>query len=285
MKKVIFIAMLICLIFPSNKEKILTLNEPLYNIKSMKVNIDYSLGNLVIEAGQPDMAVTGYLKYFYQNIDGLLEYEKFGSTGILRLETEVDIDWDINYKNYGKNKVYNESELYLSPKIPLKMNVDVGMGKSTLSLQQLKIENFVLDCGMCETKVDFGEIYNPVDCMKIDVDAGLGSATLKNLLNSNSDQMEFECGLGTMNLEFGGQLKHDVEVDISVGLGAVNIEIPKGTNVIFKYDGSFLSSVDLDDFSNHGDEYRSRVINDANFTIYITGSNGAGSLKIKWIEN
>lgn len=285
MLKFVSVMIIMCLAFPNNPDKILTLNESLDGIQSMKVNIDYNLGNLVMEAGQADMAVTGYLKYNYQNIDGLLEYERFGTTGVLHLETDVDVGWDFEFDDGKKNKIFNESELYLSPKVPLKMNIDVGMGKSNLSLDHLTIEDFVLDCGMCETIIDFGESFNPVKCATVDIDAGLGSATVKNLLNSNSDRMEFECGLGTMDLHFGGLLKHDIDVDISVGLGTIEIEIPEGMNVIFKYDGSFLSNVDLDDFSLISDEYYSKDFNKENYTIYITGTIGAGSIEINWIDN
>ena len=284
MNRLTFLPLLLCFIFPNKPNNIVTLNEPLNDINSIMVNIDYSLGNLVLEAGQPSMAVTGYLKYNYQNIDGLLEYNIYGSTGILNLETDVEVDWDFEFDENDKNKIYNESELYLSSKIPLRMNIDVGMGKSNLSLSKLMIEDFNLDCGMCETIIDFGEVINPVRCATVDIDAGLGSAKVRNILNSNSDKMEFECGLGTMDLHFGGQLKRDIEVDLSIGLGAMEIEIPIGTNVIFKYDGSFLASVDLMDFTQINDEYRSKYFERNNPIIYITGSIGGGSLEINWID-
>ncbi|MFQ6610649.1 MAG: hypothetical protein ACE5D7_07610 [Fidelibacterota bacterium] len=283
MNRLILLPLLFCFIYPNNPDKILTLNEPLNDISYLKVNIDYSLGNLVMEAGQPGMAVTGYLKYNHQHIDGRLEYNEYGSTGILNLETDIEVDWNFKFDEDDKNKIYNESELYLSSKMPTIMNIDVGMGKSTLSLDRLMIEDFNLDCGMCETNIDFGEVLNPVKCASVDIDAGLGSAKVRNILNSNSDKMEFECGLGSMDLHFGGELKRDIEVDLSIGLGTMEIEIPIGTNVIFEYDGSFLASVDLVGFTQINDEYHSKNFDNNNPVIYITGSIGGGSLEINWI--
>ncbi len=268
----------------SSSMTIITLNEELSDVKSMKFTADFSLGDLVIERGHEDMAVTGYLKYNENHIDGSLDYKEYGSTGILKLNTDVEVDFNWDFEKNKRNTMYNESEIYLTTRIPISMNLDMSMGNSDLKLERLKISDFSLDVGMGEVTIDFGERMNPVNCRKVDIDAGMGSATVKNLLNANTDQMEFGCGLGSMNLEFSGLLEYDVDVDISIGMGSVKIQIPAGYNVIFEYDGSFLSNIDMDGFSQKGDEYRSRDFNPNAPVIRISGSIGAGNLEISWIN-
>jgi len=231
------------------------------------------------------MAVTGYLKYNSKNFEGKLEYDQFGSHGILNLETNMDIDFDWEFNDTKKNPIYNEAELYISPIVPISLNIGVGMGNSLISLDKIKIEEFVLDCGLCETQIDIGANRNPIDCSNLDVDAGLGTVKINNLLNLNTTDMDFDCGLGTMELDFTGELWQDVNVDISVGLGSVDMIFQPGTNVIFKYESSFLSNVDLSDFRYSGDKYYSIPFIEDNPSIIITCSIGAGTLDIQWVEN
>jgi hypothetical protein len=88
-----------------------------------------------------------------------------------------------------------------------------------------------------------------------------------------------------MELDFTGELWQDVNVDISVGLGSVDMIFQPGTNVIFKYESSFLSNVDLSDFRYSGDKYYSIPFIEDNPSIIITCSIGAGTLDIQWVEN
>ena len=283
--RLIYFICIISLGISNSHENIITLNELLNDTQSLKVNISYSLGDLILEHGQNNMAVTGYLKYNSKNFEGKLEYDQFGSHGILNLETDMDINFDWEFNDNTKNLIYNEAELYISPVIPISLNLGVGMGNSLISLDKIKVEEFNLDCGLCETQIDIGEHRNPIDCSSLDVDAGLGTVKIKNLINLNTTDMDFDCGLGTMELDFTGVLLNEIYVDLSVGLGSVDLIFQTGTNVIFKYDGSFLSNVDLSDFRYSGDEYYSIPFIEDNPSIVITGSIGAGTLDIHWIEN
>lgn len=267
-----------------SNEKILTLNEPLGNIKLMKVNVDFGMGNLILEKGQQDIAITGYLKYNRRYTDAQLEYNEYGSTGILDVKTDFEFEWS-NNDNGNKAEKSNDCELYLTQECPLTMMVDVGMGESHLNLEGLKISKFIMDSSLGDVSVDFGKQYNEIECEKVDIDNGLGSINIKNLANLNTDKMDFECGLGSMDLGFGGALKRDISVDISIGLGSMDIRVPRGTNVIFEYDGSFLSSVDIDNFNEISEkEYRSDDFVDGQPTISFSVSIGAGSLNLIWTE-
>ncbi len=266
-----------------SNEKILTLNEPLGDIQSMKVTIDFGMGDLLLEKGNDDLAITGYLKYNQKYTDAQLEYNEYGQTGILDAKTDFEFEWS-DHEN-GRGEKSNECELYVTPQCPLQMSVDVDLGESHLNLDGLKISKFIMDSSLGDMSVNFGEHYNQIKCEKVDIDNGLGSINIINLANINTTNMDFECGLGSMDLGFGGNLQHDINVDISIGLGSMDIRIPQGTNVVVEYDGSFLSSVDLDDFEKiSDDEYRSANFKKGENTIYFSVSIGAGSLNLIWMK-
>ncbi|MBC8479054.1 MAG: hypothetical protein H8D46_01215 [FCB group bacterium] len=282
MKKLLFFV-LITFVSAQSNEKILTLNEPLEGITSMKVNVDFGMGEFLLEKGQEKFAVTGYLQYNRKYTDSVFEYAHYGSTGILDIETDFDLSWsDSGKKNDDKS---NSCEVYLSPEVPIKMSIDFGFGDGNFNLNDLQVSEFLMDCGLGEATVDFGENKNPAACKRVDIDNGLGSVNVSHLANANTQKMEFECGLGSMGLDFAGEINMDIDVDISVGMGSISILVPRNTNVIFEYDGSFLSSIDLDDFDEIEDqEFRSEVYTEGNPTIFFSVSVGAGSVRLSWID-
>ena len=273
----IFVSVLLC----KSGEKIITLNEPLGDVTKMKVNVEFSMGQLLLENGQDELAVTGYMKYHERFADATLTYQEYSGTGILELETDVDLDWH-GYSDSDDEKS-NDCELYLNPTVPIDLNLDFGFGESRLNLGSLQISKLIIDSGLGETTIDFGDTRNPIECEYIDVDTGLGSSILLNLGNSNAESMEFECGLGSMELDFTGELLHDIEINIAVGLGSITIWIPEGTNTFFDYDGSFLADIDLVNFQIIAeDEYRSVDYNPELPTLHFSASVGAGNIEINW---
>jgi len=279
----LIIALTFSVLFSQSTEKIYTLNEPVGDINSIKVNIDFGMGSINLERGQSDLAVTGYLKFNRKYTDALFEYEEFGATGVLDVETDFDLDWsDKGKKDDDKS---NESEIYLTPDIPLKMSIDVGFGEGNFNFDELQISELVMDCGLGESNVVFGQLKNKIACKRVDIDNGLGSISISKLANANTGEMEFECGLGSMILDFSGEIDQDIEVDLAVGMGTINIYVPDKTNVIFEYDGTFLSSIDLDSFKKLNDkEYQSEEFTPDQPTITFSATIGAGSVTLNWLK-
>jgi len=281
--KLLIMIIVLSVVFTQSAEKIFTLNEPINDITELKVNIDFGMGDLVLKAGQNSIAVSGYLQYNYKYTDASFTFNQYGKTGILDVETDFDLDLSQNGKSDDHKS--NECELYLAPGVPLDMSIDIGFGEAMFDLEGLQLSELTMDCGFGELLVDFGDNLNSVPCSRVDIDNGLGSVRVINLANSNTDEMDFECGLGSMTLEFSGKLEKDIDVDLAVGLGGINIQVPFNTNVKFEYDGSFLSSIDLEDFEMMDEnEYQSETFTEDSPTIHFSASVGAGSITLNWIN-
>ncbi len=264
--------------FASNSEQIITLNEPLGDVSMVKVNINFGFGSLLVETGSAKQAVTGYVRYHPKFTEATMEYNEYGTTGVLDIETDFDFDWEFGDDT---NDSGNEGEVYITNAVPVKMYVDSGLGEVALNLGGIQLEDLVVDSGLGEAYIDFGNTLNPIKCRRIDVDTGLGSTEIKNLLYSNSPEMEFECGLGSMELDFSGILAYDIKIDLAVGMGSITAWVPEDVNVIVEYDGNFLSSIELDDFTEVSDEeYRSTGFSEGQPTMFFSASVGAGSLEI-----
>ena len=245
----------------------------------IEAEIDYGMGELTISEGESNRAVTGRVQYIPDEVSIVEKYTEKKNIGHYKFETH----WPDNNNDDEDNNL--ETELNFSNRIPLKFNIDCGLSEVDLDLAGLKIKELIMDNGLGSVDIEFGQRSNKVRCDRLDIDTGLGEVEIENLANANADFMEFECGLGSLELGFQGDLDDDITVDLSVGMGSVDIYIPEGTNVIVEYDQSFFSDVDLRGFEQiSGDTYRSINFREKKPIISIQASIGMGSIDVHWID-
>ena len=82
-----------------------------------------------------------------------------------------------------------------------------------------------------------------------------------------------------------GEELHDMQVDISVGLGSVTLKIPHGYNVELDAEENFLSSIRTRGLEQigHG-RHRSSDYDPDRPTIRIDASVGLGSIDLDWVD-
>lgn len=257
----------------------LNLKERLGEVEDIKVEIDFGMGELKIGSGDRGTAVSGLAIYNPEDVEVNYSYREHGDTGMF----ELDTDWDNHDDHDDHDNI--DMELFFTPRVPLDMNLDLGMGEGHFDFHDLKISGLELECGLGEAEIEFGSRPNKTRCREVDIESGLGDIDVKNLVNSGAEKMNFDCGLGTMDLDFHGDLKRDIMIDISIGLGAMDIMIPEGTNVIFNYEGSFFADLDLGGFEKlDDDEYRSMNFRKGRPTLVFEASIGMGSIDVHWVD-
>ncbi|MFB0516997.1 MAG: toast rack family protein [Candidatus Neomarinimicrobiota bacterium] len=266
-----------------DERTILTIDEALAdNVERMEVNVEFGLGEIRVERGNPAKAVTGYIQYDEDYISPKVEYEVKGNVARFQLTTKSQHrGWEgISMRDMDSP----ESELYFTTRVPLEVDFSCGLGEANLDLGYLKVMDLKLDNGLGETTLDFST-PNGVELRRIDVDNGLGELVAHNLANAKTERLKFDCGLGSAELDFSGETLKDMSVDVNVGLGSVTLRIPRGYNVEMEAEENFLSTIDTNDMVKKGRGlYRSENYDPSRPTLRITASVGLGSIDINWTD-
>ena len=259
--------------------------------KEVKVKIESSFGSVNISKGTKDKIVSVIYKkkdrdreprldldyYLNKNVGDLkIEMHPKGSEVRSSDDDGVHINADINFRT-------DEWYIELAEGIPLSIDAELGAGKSDFDFSGLIIEDLSISTGASSSKLDFDEM-NKGEIKDLKIESGVSKFVANNLNNANFRRMEFEGGVGTYYLDFGGELKKDVKVDINVGLGAMTLAIPKRIGVRIKYEDSWLSNLSLDDgefVRKKKGIYESENYNDADGKMDIYIESGLGSVKVK----
>ena len=273
----------IVLAWPGDNRAILTIDETLAeDIDRMEIEIEFGFGEILIERGNPSKAVTGFIQYDEDYLKPYADYDTKGNTARFRFVTKSRHEGWESLKMHGMDEP--ESELYFTTRVPLEVDFECGLGSAELNLGELKVADLVIENGLGETELDF-DTPNRTDLRRIMVENGLGELVARNLSNSRAEKLKFDCGLGSAVLDFRGEFMQDMDVDVNVGLGSVELKIPEGFNVIMEADENFLSSIDTHGLtSEHRGYYRSRDYRPSRPTLHITASVGLGSIDISWVD-
>jgi predicted membrane protein len=261
--------------------------------KEVHVKVESSFGSVNIEKGNEDKIV----RVFYKKKDKdrqprlSVDYAVRKGVGELVLEMHpegsevrssddgeggVHVNADINFKT-------DEWYVELVEGIPLSLDVELGAGKSNFDLTGLTVNDLSISTGASSSKLNFGEM-NKGEIRNLKIESGVSKFVANNLNNANFRKMEFEGGVGSYYLDFGGVLKRDVKVDINVGLGSMTIAVPKNIGLKIKYEDSWLSNLSLDDdefIRKKKGIYESENYSNAEGKMDISIESGLGSVKIR----
>jgi hypothetical protein len=273
----------VALAWQDEDRTILTIDETLADdVERMEVTVEFGLGEITIERGNPNKAVTGYIQYDEDYIRPSVDYRVRG--GVARF----DLTTKSRHGGWEGMKMRDmdspESELYFTTRIPLEVDFSCGLGEASLDLGDLQVSDLNLDNGLGETTLDFST-PNGIELRRISVDNGLGELVAHNLSNAKTERLNFDCGLGSAELDFGGETLQDMSVEVNIGLGSVVLIIPEDYNVEMEAEENFLSSIDTRGLVKKGRGlYRSEDYDSSQPTLRITASVGLGSIDIKWTD-
>lgn len=279
---IVFLAAVSCAcdLEPRVQAEMDTLNktQPMGKEKSLSADIHFDIGSLEI-SGEKEATLYSYeLEYDKSSYQPEVNYHAptVGDEGTFSLRLES------NRKIGLRNEHHNRLRLNLTKSVPLKLNINTGVGDARLSLSGLEIARLDLESGVGGSKLTSYE-PNPVPCELIRIKNGVGSMDAVGLGNLNFRELEFEGGVGGANLDFTGTWKRDADIRIQVGVGGVNLKMPRDIGVKVEAEKHFLSGLHLEGFEKRDSYYFSENYDKAKVRVSVRVATGVGGFRITWL--
>jgi hypothetical protein len=255
-------------------------SRPLEKEKSLESTIRMDVGSLEILGDQNRTPLYSFdLDYDKSIYTPDIQYDS------PRVGTEGRFSFNLQsmHKMGMRNPEYNNRlRLAFTDAIPLNLRINTGVGQARLSLSGMRIARLELESGVGETKMSAYE-PNPILCESVRLKSGVGNLETAGLGNLNFSNLDFEGGVGAASLDFSGEWKQNADIRIHVGVGEVNVRMPRELGVKVAAAKNFLSGLQLEGFAQRDSLYFSENYDKARFKIYIQVRTGIGRLKISWI--
>lgn len=219
-----------------------------------------------------------------------LTYDKNGYTPDIRYEAAQDkatgrLDFGLRSLQRGgvrRENHGNRLHLALNGSVPAHLKIATGVGDARLALSGLQLAQLEFEAGVGSAKLTAYE-PNPISCASIRLKNGVGSLEAVGLANLNFRELEFDGGVGGANLDFTGEWKQNADIRIQVGVGGVNIRLPREIGVKVEAEKHFLSGLQLEGFTQRDDAYYSENFGQAAIQVTVRVTTGIGGLKLTWV--
>ena len=264
MKKIPFLIPLLLSSLISEEELLTeTYQFPVDDIKQLDVSMEYGIGELVIEANPNQDQIEGSIIYHPDRTTPKVDYKSFGKKGKLKVKVVSNKDWEndrertFHIKDWIgiKNDDLNSKTIFQLPqKVPTDIKLELGLGKAEIDLSNLTLSNLDLECGLSEVRLVVRTL-NPIRCRKVSIESGLSDFNAEGLGNLRPEHINIEVGLGSAYIDLTGEMVDDIEGNIEVGLGDIDLILSNNANVELEIEKSFLSDVDVTGLIKRDDKW------------------------------
>jgi len=252
--------------------------------KALRVNIDCAFESIIIERGEKNSIVMISRKGGSSGPRPDIRYHISNGVGYLVIDFgENDDGKSLSFFNGKSGK--HTWVLSFSHDLPIDFNIDIGFGKADIDLTGLQTSGLKLSSGASKISIR-ANTKNRIVADRVKLECGLGELRTEHLGNLRFRRLSFEGGIGKYRLDLTGALRRDARVDLEIGLGAMKVYLPEGYAARVYHSDNWLSSVDLPDFVNSGnDYYKTKDFSSSEESLDINLECGLGSVKFKWRDN
>jgi hypothetical protein len=252
-------------------------SQPIGKERSLDADIRFDIGSLEITGQKSSNLYSLDLEYDKASYQPEVQYQAVGEEGKLTFKLE-----SIHKLGLRGERQTNRLRLNLTDAVPLRLRINNGVGDARLSLSGLKIARLDLESGVGGSKLSDYE-PNPISCDFVRIKNGVGSIEAVGLGNLNFRELEFEGGVGGANLDFTGDWKQDADIRIQVGVGGVNVRMPRDVGVRVDAEKHFLSGFHLEGFNKRDAYYYSDNYDRMKTRVTLRVATGVGGFKITWM--
>ena len=143
-------------------------------------------------------------------------------------------------------------ELELAPGVPLDLDLNFGAGRAELDLTGLAVGKLVVNTGASESVIRIDEV-NRERMASADFNVGAADLHVHGVGNLNAEQVTVKSGLGSVTLRLDGEWPEDGYLVVGMGLGALNLQIPRSLGVRLRRPGSLLASIETEGLERAGE--------------------------------
>jgi hypothetical protein len=212
-----------------------------------QVRVDYEAGQLDVHGADPALLYDMSLRYDESRTEPV--HALAADARSLELGVRTRGDERIGRRGAG------EMRLGLTRRTPLDLTFELGAVEADLDLGGLAIGNLAIRSGASDARVRFQE-PNRVPMRRLAINVGAASLRATGLANANAEALAIGAGVGSVELDFGGQWTRDLTATVDITLGSVTVHVPSDIGVRLDVD-RMLASLDTGGLERREDAYYS----------------------------
>jgi hypothetical protein len=250
--------------------------------RDLAVNVEYAAGRFNLAPGNQSELYRMEMRYDEDRFTPVREFDPDGRT--LRLGLRSNDGRQGIRVSLGDSRRSTEKanlNVSLSPDVPMSLDLRLGAVESDVELGGLALRRIHYATGASETHLRFSE-PNPMACELMSLEAGAAELTADDIANANCARLEFHGGVGEVTLDFGGTWRRSMTALVEVGIGSLNLRLPRDVGVSVHLN-RFLASFDAAGFTKRNNMYYSANFDTARYRLTLDINASLGGIDVAWV--
>ena len=238
------------------------------------VRLEYEIGNLSVRPATGGLLYGAHLRYDAER--AMPRYEFTPATRTLRLGVERRTGATARDGDAGELRVE------LTRRAPIDLELRLGAVEADLDLGGMRLDHLKVESGASEATVRF-DAPNGERMRALTFAVGAASLRVTRLANANADQIRVQAGVGSVDLDFGGQWSRDVELTLEMALGSATLRVPRDVGIQVEATRR-LAGFELPGLVKRGDAWVSPNWDSARYHLRVRGRMSVGKLTVEGTE-
>lgn len=237
----------------------------------LDVAVTYAAGRVVVHGADQPLLYQAQLAYDPLRAAPAYTYDAAArqlTLGVRHRETDL-----------GRGGTVPELRLDLARTVPVALTFEMGAAKADLDLGGMRLTRLLVEAAASETELHF-DTPNLVPMERLALELGTGTVTARGLANARARVLRLEMKLGSARLDFGGDWRDDMALELDVGVGSTTIRVPDDVGVAVTMRRT-LGSFDDDGFEKRDDGWYSTNWAQATRRLTVSGRTHVGELAIQ----
>jgi hypothetical protein len=243
---------------------------------ALRVRVQLPFGTVRVGAARPSLLYDMMLRYDERR--GRIAHRYDAATRTLTVGVPEHTITVSSSRHDDDGAEGSELRLGLAPRVPVDLELAVGAAEATLDLGGLAVTDLRVKTGASASTLRW-RVPNTARMRALVVQAGAAGVKAVSLANANAADVRVHGGVCDVDLDLGGALAGDMNVDTKVGLGRVSVRIPPGVAARVAVE-KFLASVDVANMERRGDAYYTAGYDTAPHKINVRAKIVLGSIEI-----
>ena len=250
----------------------LDVSRQLHDTTEHRIRVQYAAGRFSLRPTTEPVLFSMQLKYDEDRMRPIHEYDAVTRRATLGVEGDA-VRWKAR-----RGGEQSEMRLGLSVNVPLDLELRLGATEARVDAGGLWLNRLRVETGAADAVLDFSA-PNRARMRRLDVQLGAAGFVITNLGNANVDYINVEGGVGSVDLDFGGNVREDVTVDANVALGKFSLHLPHDVGVRVEVK-KVLASFDHPGLYKRGNAYYSDNWDDAKIRMRVRAETVFGAIEI-----
>lgn len=239
--------------------------------EALQVQVRYGAGTFTVRPADPGHLYRARLRFDEEAFTPIHEFR----AGRLVVGVEGSGRRNVNLL---RGEQEGALDLRLSRTVPLDLTLDFGAVRAEMDLGGIPLRRLAVRTGASDTQLRVSE-RNPEPMSRASFSVGAAAFNGRGLGHLGAAEIEVEAGVGDVKLELGGLHRSETRVRVKVGLGALEIRVPREAGIRLTRSG-FLSPLTAPELERRGDAHFSANWEGAPVRVVIDVESAFGSVSV-----